>query len=171
MRRNEIPKGLPQYFGIFYACGYSLITIGILSTCYHSCPTAQNFQFDTTFMYVVAILLTLKIYQFRHPNAACDANKSFFVIAIALFLEVIGIHLFENHEKYPEFYVCYWIFLTIIYIYFIIKLAPILYKSGKWTCDIQDCNIEFFVSLLMNTFLIYRFIYFIILWIMDILFF
>ena len=36
---------------------------GVLSACYHICPTNENFQFDTTFMYIITILLFLKIYQ------------------------------------------------------------------------------------------------------------
>ena len=38
---------------------------GVLSGCYHICPTKVNFQFDTTFMYVISVLLFLKVYQFR----------------------------------------------------------------------------------------------------------
>jgi hypothetical protein len=58
-------RGIPEQFGIFYALGGALIMEGILSGCYHICPTNINFQFDTTFMYVIAVLLFLKVYQFR----------------------------------------------------------------------------------------------------------
>ena len=43
-------QGIPQQFGIFYAMGVALMFEGILSACYHICPTNENFQFDTTFM-------------------------------------------------------------------------------------------------------------------------
>ena len=44
-------QGIPQQFGIFYAMGVALMFEGVLSACYHICPTNENFQFDTTFMY------------------------------------------------------------------------------------------------------------------------
>ena len=44
---------------------------GVLSGCYHICPTKVNFQFDTTFMYVISVLLFLKVYQFRWEISKC----------------------------------------------------------------------------------------------------
>ena len=38
------PMGLPGHFGIYYALGYALVFEGILSACYHICPTNINFQ-------------------------------------------------------------------------------------------------------------------------------
>ena len=69
--------GIPQHFGIFYAMGFALISEGFLSACYHVCPTSENFQFDTTFMYVIAVLGFIKIYQFRHSDASSNAYKAF----------------------------------------------------------------------------------------------
>ena len=37
----------------------------VIVGCYHICPNHSNFQFDTAFMYTIAILAMLKIYQFR----------------------------------------------------------------------------------------------------------
>ena len=146
LKPEEISNGIPQYFGIFYALGYSLITIGILSMCYHVCPTNENFQFDTTFMYVVAILMTLKLYQFRHPDVTSDANKIFFCITLVLLFEAVGIHYSIRQEKHPKTYAGYWVILTLTYIYGIIKLGPILYKSGKWGHPLKDWNLQIIVS-------------------------
>ena len=38
-------SGIPQYYGIFYAMGMALIVEGVMSACYHVCPTSTNFQF------------------------------------------------------------------------------------------------------------------------------
>ena len=143
---DEIQKGLPQYFGIFYALGFGLISIGFLSMCYHVCPTNQNFQFDTTFMYVVAILLTLKIYQFRHPDETSYANKIFLGVTFILLLEIIGIQCSEYRNTQDEYiyHKIFWPVVIILYIYIILKMAPILYYSGKWTH--KGWNIEFIVS-------------------------
>ena len=58
--------GVPQHSGLFYAMGLALVMEGLMSGCYHICPNHSNFQFDTAFMYTIAILAMLKIYQFRY---------------------------------------------------------------------------------------------------------
>ena len=83
-------KGIPEQYGIFYALGGALISEGLLSATYHLCPTRESFQFDTTFMYVIAILLFLKIYQFRHPDVTANAYKVFALVSLALTIEVIS---------------------------------------------------------------------------------
>ena len=55
--------GIPESYGIYYAMGAALMFEGILSGCYHICPTAENFQFDTTFMYCISVLVFLKVHQ------------------------------------------------------------------------------------------------------------
>ena len=55
--------------------GLALIFEGVLSACYHICPTNENFQFDTTFMYIMAIIMIVKIFQFRHPDLTANAYK------------------------------------------------------------------------------------------------
>ena len=134
-----IKKGLPQNFGIFYALGLALMFIGTLSFCYHVCPTNENFQFDTTFMYVVAILMMIKIYQFRHPMASANAYKVFFGIALVLLLEAIGVHRGKS--------IVYWIIVALVYFIVMLRMGPILYTSGKWGRPWQDYNLESFVSL------------------------
>ena len=82
--------GIPEQYGIFYAMGGALICEGILSACYHICPVNESFQFDTTFMYIIAILMFLKVYQFRHPDLTARAYTIFLMVAITLIFEAIG---------------------------------------------------------------------------------
>ena len=42
---------------MYYAMGLALIMEGIMSGCYHVCPNHTNFQFDTAFMYTIALLI------------------------------------------------------------------------------------------------------------------
>lgn len=37
--------GIPIHYGFFYAMGVALIIEGILSACYHICPSQSNYQF------------------------------------------------------------------------------------------------------------------------------
>ena len=82
--------GIAEQFGIYSALGISLVLEGILSGSYHICPTEQNFQFDTTFMYFIAVLLFLKVYQFRHPHGAQHAVHVFVLLGCALTMEALG---------------------------------------------------------------------------------
>ena len=131
-------KGTPQHFGIFYALGIALFAEGALSACYHVCPTNENFQFDTTFMYVIAVLLIVKIYQFRHPDVSSNAYKVFFGISVVILVEVTGI--FNKNTTF------YWISLTILYSLFMMLLSFILYKSDKWKRPWQQLAIAYLVS-------------------------
>ena len=113
--------GVPETFGIFYALGAALAFEGLLSGCYHVCPTAENFQFDTTFMYVIAVLVFLKVYQFRHLDITQTAHLVFLVIGFALILEVIGIFTSS---------LIFWIIFVIIYITFVISFISHVYYNG-----------------------------------------
>ena len=82
--------GITEQFGIYTALGIALVLEGVLSASYHICPTEQNFQFDTTFMYFIAVLLFLKVYQFRHPNGGQHAVHVFVLLGCALIMEALG---------------------------------------------------------------------------------
>ena len=55
--------GVPTQYGLYYAMGLALFMEGVMSSCYHICPTDVTFQFDTTFMYLIAVLMFMKLYQ------------------------------------------------------------------------------------------------------------
>ncbi|KAL4229337.1 RNA transmembrane transporter [Mactra antiquata] len=83
--------GIPQHFGLFYAMGFALCMEGIMSGCYHVCPTVSNFQFDTSFMYIMACLCILKIYQNRHPDISAKPHSAYMTMAFVIFIAVIGV--------------------------------------------------------------------------------
>lgn len=67
-------RGLPEQFGLLYSLGLALIVEGFMSAAYHVCPNRSNFQFDTAFMYLIAGLGTLRLYQSRHPDIHPKVN-------------------------------------------------------------------------------------------------
>ncbi len=81
--------GVPQRHGVFYAIAAALAMQGVLSMCYHICPTESNFQFDTTFMHIIAALCFLKVYQFRHADE--DSAGIFMGMGAVVCIEVVGI--------------------------------------------------------------------------------
>ena len=40
-----LQRGIPPHYGLSYSMGFGLIVEGILSACYHLCPTRMNYQF------------------------------------------------------------------------------------------------------------------------------
>ena len=137
-------KGIPEQYGIFYAMGGALSLEGVLSAFYHVCPTSVNFQFDTTFMYVMAVLVFLKVYQvrihdfiysstiqfnanlhfqFRHPDITSNAHYVFAMIAVALVIEVIG---YYTHSIF------FWVLFVLAYLGIIIITTVQTYYNGMF---------------------------------------
>ena len=138
--------GIPNHSGLFYAMGFALIMEGLMSASYHICPNHSNFQFDTAFMYTIAILCMLKIYQFRyihelerlvssihplslcrHPDINANAYTSFGVLAFVIFVGVMGVVTGK---------LAFWIFFTGIYIISCIFLSIQIYYMGRWRFDL-----------------------------------
>eukprot|EP00116_Pleurobrachia_bachei_P015608 sb/3475870/ len=90
-RKNNEVYGLPQHNGIYYSVGFSLCMEGVLSASYHVCPTGYNFQFDSTFMYLMSGLLMLKIYQLRHPDVNPHAYTAYIFLSLTVLIEVRNI--------------------------------------------------------------------------------
>ncbi|XP_018334624.1 SID1 transmembrane family member 2 isoform X1 [Agrilus planipennis] len=106
--------GIPMHSGMYYAMGIALIIEGILSACYHICPNQANFQFDTSFMYVLAVLWIIKLYQKRHPDINAVAYATFLVLGIAIFMATIGI---------VDGSLSIWILFMVSYIIFCVYLS------------------------------------------------
>ena len=97
-------------FPFSICCSFLLFNFlfqGVMSSSYHVCPTEVTFQFDTTFMYLLAVLMFMKLYQVsdqyyskyliidcqvRHSDVSANAIGVFFGLGVALFLETISIY-------------------------------------------------------------------------------
>ncbi|KAF6033023.1 SIDT1 [Bugula neritina] len=106
--------GIPQHVGIFYAMGLALFVEGIMSGCYHVCPSYNNFQFDTAFMYILGGLLTLRLFQSRHPDINANAHTAFISLAIIIIIAVVGV-LFNSSV--------FWYVFTFFYLLSVIYLS------------------------------------------------
>ena len=85
-------------FSLFYTMGLTLAMIGVMSSCYHLCPTDVNFQFDTTYMYLLAIFMAINLFKSRHPDLSPDATTAFTFLAVSVAMGVC-----PNSEKLPIF--------------------------------------------------------------------
>lgn len=118
--------GLPQHNGIYYSVGFSLCMEGLLSASYHVCPTGYNFQFDSTFMYLMAGLLMLKIYQLRHPDVNPHAYTAYIFLSFTVVIEVVGVYVQTIY---------FWITFAIVYIIATLYFTSHMYYMGVISLD------------------------------------
>ena len=81
-------RGTCASYSLFYTMGMTLFMIGVMSACYHLCPTNVNFQFDTTYMYLLAIFMAINLFKSRHPDLSPDAASAFTFLAVSVALGV-----------------------------------------------------------------------------------
>ncbi|CAF4166026.1 unnamed protein product, partial [Rotaria sordida] len=114
--------GIPQHFGLFYAMAIGLFMEGIMSACYHVCPSRQNFQFDTSFMFIMAVLNLIKIYQTRHPDINPHSAGVFSFLAVIIFITVIGVYYDKQW---------FWIFYAMVHMVVCLTFTAKIYYMGR----------------------------------------
>ncbi|NP_001152891.1 SID1 transmembrane family member 1 isoform 1 precursor [Mus musculus] len=129
--------GIPKHFGLFYAMGIALMMEGVLSACYHVCPNYSNFQFDTSFMYMIAGLCMLKLYQTRHPDINASAYSAYASFAVVITLTVLGVVFGKND-------VWFWIIFSAIHILSSLALSTQIYYMGRFKIDVSDTDLGIF---------------------------
>uniref|UniRef100_M3ZL05 SID1 transmembrane family member 2 n=1 Tax=Xiphophorus maculatus TaxID=8083 RepID=M3ZL05_XIPMA len=125
---NALECGIPKHFGVYYAMGTALMMEGLLSACYHVCPNYTNFQFDTSFMYMIAGLCMLKLYQKRHPDINASAYTAYACLAAVIFFSVLGVVFGRGN-------MAFWIVFSVIHILATLLLSTQLYYMGRWRLD------------------------------------
>ncbi|XP_034267001.1 SID1 transmembrane family member 1 isoform X4 [Pantherophis guttatus] len=128
--------GIPKHFGLFYAMGVALMMEGVLSACYHVCPNYTNFQFDTSFMYMIAGLCMLKLYQTRHPDINASAYSAYASFAVVICLAVLGVVFGKN--------VWFWVLFSIIHVVASLGLSTQIYYMGRFKIDVSDPDLGVF---------------------------
>ncbi|XP_050358461.1 SID1 transmembrane family member 1-like [Nymphalis io] len=119
-RRADL--GIPEHRGLMYSMGLALVMEGLLSACYHLCPNKMNFQFDSSFMYVIAVLGIVKLYQSRHSDVNASAHATFMLLACLMAIGVFGI-------VYPNLY--FWACFTVAHFAVCFFLTLKIYYVGR----------------------------------------
>ncbi|NXJ79967.1 SIDT1 protein, partial [Trogon melanurus] len=127
--------GIPKHFGLFYAMGIALMMEGVLSACYHVCPNYSNFQFDTSFMYMIAGLCMLKLYQTRHPDINASAYSAYASFAVVICLAVLGV-VFGKNDMW------FWVIFSLIHVLASLALSTQIYYMGRF--KIGECYLGIF---------------------------
>eukprot|EP01135_Chromosphaera_perkinsii_P007935 Nk52_evm7s1073 gene=Nk52_evmTU7s1073 len=123
---ERLERGLPKHYGVFYAIGFALVCEGVFSATYHLCPTKDNFQFDTSFMYIIAGLLMLAMYQKRHPDITSNPHTAYGFFAAVIFCNFLGVY-FNNGLFWTLMFFCF----GIASCYFTAQI----YFLGLWSLD------------------------------------
>uniref|UniRef100_A0A8I3Q2V3 SID1 transmembrane family member 1 n=2 Tax=Canis lupus familiaris TaxID=9615 RepID=A0A8I3Q2V3_CANLF len=129
--------GIPKHFGVFYAMGIALMMEGVLSACYHVCPNYSNFQFDTSFMYMIAGLCMLKLYQTRHPDINASAYSAYASFAVVITLTVLGV-VFGKNDLW------FWVIFSAIHILASLALSTQIYYMGRFKIDVSETDLGIF---------------------------
>ncbi|XP_063999024.1 SID1 transmembrane family member 1 isoform X4 [Pogoniulus pusillus] len=129
--------GIPKHFGLFYAMGIALMMEGVLSACYHVCPNYSNFQFDTSFMYMIAGLCMLKLYQTRHPDINASAYSAYASFAVVICLAVLGV-VFGKNDMWL------WVIFSLIHVLASLALSTQIYYMGRFKIDGPDSDLGLF---------------------------
>uniref|UniRef100_A0A6A7G3U4 SID1 transmembrane family member 1-like n=2 Tax=Hirondellea gigas TaxID=1518452 RepID=A0A6A7G3U4_9CRUS len=116
--------GIPRDSSLYYTLSLSLVMVGMLSASYHVCPNRSNFQFDTAFMYVIAVLLMLQLYQNRHTDVSASADTVFIALSVTVLLGVIG-GLFGS--------TWFWIISSILHACICLVVSAYVYYIGRWS--------------------------------------
>ena len=119
---NDLP---PQYaFSMGYAFAWALFFEGCFSLVYHLCPTKLTFQFDTGFMFVIAGLIVVLLYngiemkENPRKKGLVDAANFFLYFLVPLYIfNYFGTLSHSETElvNAPAFFtfvVIWWIFIT-----------------------------------------------------------
>ena len=74
--QTEQPEALKEKFTftIGYAFGWALTFEGLFSALYHLCPSKLTFQFDTAFMFIIASLIVVLLYNGIDRQASGSRN-------------------------------------------------------------------------------------------------
>lgn len=136
MRRKRSPRneeyGIPSHYGLLSSLGATMMMVALLSATYHICPNGLNFQFDTAFMYVLAVLSMVKIYQSRHPDINARAHATFGVLAVLILLVVWGVL-----GGGPLF----WSIFTVLHVFTFLLLSLRIYYVGQFRLEKESLQV------------------------------
>ena len=81
---SSVPRP-PLYAGV------AQMAVGLMSVAYHICPGKANYQFDTTFMFVLAGLGIFKVLESRSPDLHPGFHKLLVLLAGMIVMVVVGV--------------------------------------------------------------------------------
>lgn len=139
-------------FSIGYAFAWALIFEGCFSMLYHFCPTKLTFQFDTAFMFVIAGLIVLSLYNgISYKECTTDGKTQlpvqssnfflYFIVPLYVFNYFAALYSSNSNSLGLAMQVLFIVCLVLYYI-FIFSWAGInLFNNVSSCSDLKQCDV------------------------------
>lgn len=101
-------------------------------SCLQPTTSAPPPSASTTYMYLIAILIYVKLYQNRHPDMSANLIQAYLVLGGAIVLEAISIYC-QNSATF-------WTFFCLVYMVSLVFLVANIYQMGSSTPICQNCS-------------------------------
>ena len=136
-------------FSLGYSFAWALIFEGCFSTLYHFCPTKLTFQFDTAFMFVIAGLIVLSLYN-GLSFKACTADGEmkmpveatsyflYFIVPLYVFNYLGSLYYKDTLSSAME--ILFIIFLVIYLLLIFLWAARKLFYDVSSLSDLRKCD-------------------------------
>lgn len=90
LTKTNLSKPEEHVFSIGYAFAWAMIFEGLFSLVYHLCPSKLTFQFDTAFMFVIAGLIVISLYNGTAKDPVGAANFFLYFLVPLLIFNYLG---------------------------------------------------------------------------------
>ena len=124
------------FFSIGYAFSWALLFEGLFSMLYHLCPTKMTFQFDLAFMFVIAGLSFVVLYNGIHSNHAGETGDhvgaSNFYLGFIVPLYILNYLGSLNHSKEGFIPTAAWATLLALWVFFIFNWVGCKLYLKNW---------------------------------------
>ena len=138
-------------FSIGYAFAWALIFEGSFSMLYHFCPTKLTFQFDTAFMFVIAGLIVLSLYNgISYKECTVDgkiqlpveSNSFFLYFIVPLYVfNYFGSLYYSNPDSLGVVMQVFFVIFLVVYYIIIFSWAGIkLFYNVSRLSDLKRCD-------------------------------
>ena len=132
-------------FSIGYAFSWALLFEGLFSMLYHLCPTKMTFQFDLAFMFVIAGLIVVVMYNGIQLNHAGETGghvgASNFYLGFIVPLYILNYLGSLNHSKEGLIPTAAWATPLALWVFFIFNWVGYkLYLSENWSVSNTDTD-------------------------------
>ncbi|PFX32457.1 SID1 transmembrane family member 1 [Stylophora pistillata] len=147
-------------FSIGYAFSWALVFEGLFSTLYHLCPSRFTFQFDSAFMFIIAGLTVLLLYNGREQDRCPDsanvkypvgASNFFLFFIVPLFIFNYFGSLYNSDSGASKvlqgFFIGFlfiWWLVMILWAFFKLNIRDKIKSCCQWESE-SICNVFLFI--------------------------
>ena len=132
---TKLSKQEDPVFSIGYAFAWAMIFEGLFSLVYHLCPSKLTFQFDAAFMFVIAGLIVMSLYNGTATNPVEAPNFFLYFLVPLLVLNYFGA-LRHSESGLPTLLEIFFFVALVFWLAGVFIWAGLnLFKADRGTCN------------------------------------